>query len=82
MKSPDVVIIGGGVIGVASAYYLAREGVDVVLVERNEVASGSSGANQGNMSLHNRLPGLIPDLNLNSLSIFQSLSDELGCDIE
>lgn len=82
MKSADVVIIGGGVIGMASAYYLAREGVDVVLVERNEVASGSSGANQGNMSLHNRLPGLILDLNLNSLSMFQSLSEELGYDIE
>lgn len=82
MKSADVVIIGGGVVGAASAYYLARKGVDVALVERNELASGTSGANQGNISLHNRLPGLILDLNLCSLSMFQSLSEELGYDIE
>ena len=82
MKSADVIIIGGGVIGTACAYYLAKEGAEVVLLERHELASGSSGANQGNISIHNRLPGPILDLNLHSLNMYQSLSKELGFDVE
>jgi glycine/D-amino acid oxidase-like deaminating enzyme len=44
---PDVVIIGGGVIGTACASELARRGADVTLVERDELAAHASGRNQG-----------------------------------
>lgn len=47
LDSAEVVIIGGGVIGTSTAYYLAREGVDVALVERGDLASGSSGQCNG-----------------------------------
>ena len=43
----DVVIIGGGVIGVCSAYYLAQKGVKVLLLEKDEIASGCSYGNGG-----------------------------------
>ena len=43
----DVAIVGGGVIGVASADLLAARGVRVVLLERGEVASGASYGNAG-----------------------------------
>ena len=43
----DVVIVGGGAIGCATAYYLAREGASVTLLERGELASGASGAAAG-----------------------------------
>ena len=39
----EVVIIGGGVIGCSIAYNLAKDGVDVVVIERNYLASESSG---------------------------------------
>jgi sarcosine oxidase subunit beta len=42
-NSAEVVIIGGGVIGCSIAYNLAKEGVDVVVIERNYLASESSG---------------------------------------
>ena len=42
-----VLVIGGGVVGVSSAYYLAREGWDVTLVDRGEVCAGSSYGNAG-----------------------------------
>lgn len=42
-SSAEVVIIGGGVIGCSIAYNLAKEGVDVVVIERNYLASESSG---------------------------------------
>jgi D-hydroxyproline dehydrogenase subunit beta len=44
---PDVVIVGGGTIGAASAYELARRGASVTLIERAELAAGASGRNQG-----------------------------------
>jgi glycine/D-amino acid oxidase-like deaminating enzyme len=44
---PDAVVIGGGVVGAACAYELARRGSSVMLVERDELAAGASGRNQG-----------------------------------
>jgi len=44
---PDVVVIGGGVVGAACAYELSRRDATVVLVERDELAAGASGRNQG-----------------------------------
>ncbi|NUR76874.1 MAG: FAD-binding oxidoreductase [Thermoleophilia bacterium] len=43
----DVAIVGGGLAGTATAYYLAREGVDVVLLERSELNREASGTNAG-----------------------------------
>ena len=43
----DVLVIGGGVIGVCSAYYLALKGIKVTLIEKGEVASGCSYGNGG-----------------------------------
>jgi len=43
----DILIIGGGVIGVCVAYYLAERGGRVTLIERGEIAAGSSYGNAG-----------------------------------
>ena len=43
----DVLVIGGGVIGVCAAYYLLEEGRRVTILERGEVCSGSSYGNSG-----------------------------------
>src|SRR5262245_31277995 len=43
----DVAIIGGGVIGVCSAYYLAQKSLKVLLIEKGEIASGCSYGNGG-----------------------------------
>jgi len=43
----DVLIIGGGVIGVCSAYFLAQKGLQVTLIEKGEIASGCSYGNGG-----------------------------------
>jgi glycine/D-amino acid oxidase-like deaminating enzyme len=45
--STDVVVIGGGLAGTALAYYLAREGVEVALVERADLNREASGTNAG-----------------------------------
>ncbi len=45
--STDILIIGGGVVGVSAAYYLARAGAAVTLVEMGELCNGSSWGNAG-----------------------------------
>src|SRR6202020_2713372 len=41
-ESASVVVIGGGVMGTSAAFHLAEAGVDVVLLERGELAGGST----------------------------------------
>lgn len=43
----DVVVVGAGIAGLSTAYALAREGVSVVVLERDRIASGASGRNAG-----------------------------------
>jgi glycine/D-amino acid oxidase-like deaminating enzyme len=47
MAAPDVVVIGGGIVGVAAATFLAEGGARVTLVEREALAAGASGRNSG-----------------------------------
>ena len=54
-REPRVIVIGGGAIGVCIAYYLAREGADVVLLEQGEVGGGCSQGNAGQIT-----PGHLP----------------------
>jgi D-amino-acid dehydrogenase len=49
-SGPDVVVVGGGVIGVSCAYYLARAGARVTLLERDRIGAGASSGNAGTVS--------------------------------
>ena len=53
--STDVLVVGGGILGCATAYYLAQLGLDVLLVERGALNREASGANAG--SLHIQIHG-------------------------
>ena len=44
---PDVVVVGGGIIGAACAFELASRGASVTLLEKDELAAGASGRNLG-----------------------------------
>lgn len=55
----EVTVIGGGVIGASATYHLAEKGMNVLLVERDGLASGTSGACQGGVLAHIRKPPLL-----------------------
>jgi D-amino-acid dehydrogenase len=50
MSGPKVVVVGGGVIGVSCAYYLARQGASVTVLERERMGAGASSGNAGTVS--------------------------------
>ena len=59
-QSCDVAVIGGGIAGCASAFYLARRGLSVVLLEKGEIAGEQSGRNWGFVRQQGRDPLEIP----------------------
>lgn len=50
MSAPLAVVVGGGVVGLSCAYYLARGGARVVVLERDHVGAGASSGNAGVVS--------------------------------
>lgn len=83
-REAEILIIGGGIAGAATAFYLARHGRDVVLVERGEIASEASGANAGQIGATGwgEMPDLGAYLTMGSLQLFKELQLDLGYDIE
>jgi len=81
-RETEVVVIGGGVMGAASAYYLARARKSVLLIEKGGIASGSSGANAALTLVSNRTPGPFLEMGLAGLREYDHLGQELKCDIE
>jgi glycine/D-amino acid oxidase-like deaminating enzyme len=80
-RHADVVVIGAGIVGSATAYYLARRGVRVVVVERGRVHGEQSRKNWGFVRQQGRDPLEVP-LMMEANRIWQGLERELGADIE
>jgi len=81
MKMPvgkdRIIVIGGGIQGCATAYFLARRGQDVTLLEKDHIARHASGVNAGGVRRLGRDPVEIP-LSLASMDIWQSLREHIG----
>jgi len=79
--SDRVVIIGGGISGVAAAYELARNGVRVTLLERGELASMASGWTLAGVRQSGRHPAELP-LAAAAVARWSTLDEELEADTE
>lgn len=73
----DVVVIGAGVSGLSSAYFLARAGRDVVVVDKGIVGGEASGRNGGMVSERVDEPLLIP-MAVEATEMWATLDEELG----
>lgn len=77
----DVAIVGGGLMGAWSAYFLARRGKRVVLLEKGVVGAQSAGVNFGNLRLQGRFPGQYP-LSVRAQALWERLDELIGDDCE
>lgn len=91
----DVLIIGGGLLGTSLAYYLAKEGTDVTLIEREEINREASGTNAGSfhfqIALHQLTPNMTDSekarlasevrLQVDAAKLWDTLEQELDADL-
>ncbi|AZO11529.1 MULTISPECIES: FAD-binding oxidoreductase [unclassified Mesorhizobium] len=78
-RSADAVVIGGGIVGVFAAYYLARRGVKVALVEKGHIGAEQSCRNWGWCRQQNRDARELP-MATRSLDLWDSFAAETGED--
>ena len=77
----DVLVIGAGIMGCATAYHLARRGVAVRVLERGVIGSEQSSRAWGFVRQQGRHPAEVP-LAAAALALWPALSLELGADVE
>jgi len=77
----DVLIIGGGIVGCATAYYLARRGRSVRVLERGRIAGEQSSRAWGFVRQQGRHPAEVP-LAAEASQIWEGLAGELQADLE
>ncbi|WP_028776991.1 NAD(P)/FAD-dependent oxidoreductase [Shimazuella kribbensis] len=81
-ETADVVVIGGGIIGMATSYYLSKLGLDVVVVEKGEIAGGTSSKCDGNILAIDKEPGFDSQMSLKSQELVTELVKELDEEFE
>ncbi|MET2828569.1 NAD(P)/FAD-dependent oxidoreductase [Mesorhizobium shangrilense] len=77
----DVIVLGGGLMGTASAFFLARRGARVTLIERNRIGTGATVASFGNIRRTGRHLSQLP-LAHRSLGLWGEADKMLGRDVE
>lgn len=78
--SADVVIIGGGIVGVSAAWFLAKKGINVTLCEKGHIAGEQSGRNWGWVRQTARDSREMPMM-IESMRTWAGLADEIGEDV-
>jgi len=78
--SADIVVIGGGIVGVSTAWFLAKQGVRVVLCEKGHIAGEQSGRNWGWVRIQGRDTREIPMMQ-EAMRIWDGFEDETGEDV-
>ncbi len=81
IEKADAVIIGGGVMGCAIAYNLAKEGLKPVVIEKSDIGGEASGSNGGGVRQSARHLKEMP-LAIESIQLYGQLHEELGMDVE
>ena len=80
----EILIIGGGMAGASTAFHLAEQGREVLLLERGEIASEASGQNMGGLGGFGwgNKPNLLSYLTAGGVEIFKRMQLDLGYDME
>lgn len=78
MNSPDVIVIGAGVVGASCALALTNAGLRVLIIDRGPVASGTSGAGEGNILVSDKEPSPELTLALRSRNAWFEVNEDIG----
>ncbi|MEU3456554.1 FAD-dependent oxidoreductase [Micromonospora sp. NPDC006766] len=73
--TPDLVVIGAGIVGAACAYHATRAGLSVTVVDRGPIVGGTTGAGEGNILVSDKELGPELDLALLSNRQWRALAD-------
>ncbi len=73
----DVIVIGAGIVGASTAYFLAQKGFRTLVIEGESPAWGASGRNPGFLWLHTRKAGIQMQLGLAGRRLADRLCEEL-----
>lgn len=83
MITADVIVVGAGIIGNATAYYLSKKGLKVVVLEKSDIiGDGGSSRNGGGVRQSGRDPRELPLAMYGIENLWPGLSEELGTDVE
>jgi len=82
MRSFDVIVIGAGVIGSSVAYHLVKKGLEVALIEKGGVASGTSSRCDAVALISDKKPGIDTKIGYASIRLFKQLAKEFSVDFE
>jgi len=77
----DVMVIGGGIIGLSTAYYLARHGQSVIVFEKDYIGAGSTGRCISGIRAQFSTETSIK-LAMSSVALFQQMEQEFGFSVE
>jgi D-hydroxyproline dehydrogenase subunit beta len=74
----EVAVVGAGIVGAATAFELQARGVDVALLDRGAVSSGTTGLGEGNVLASDKDAGPELDLTVAGLEVYDELEERLG----
>ncbi len=77
----EIVVVGGGIVGLSSAYALASRGGDVTVCEKGPLGGGSTERSAGGIRAQFSTPVNI-DLSLESIAVWESFEERFGVDID
>ncbi|MFB7643240.1 NAD(P)/FAD-dependent oxidoreductase [Streptomyces sp. NPDC056084] len=81
-STPDVIVVGAGIVGAACAHYAARAGLKVTVLDRGPVAGGTTGSGEGNLLVSDKAPGPELELALQSAELWRELAEQLPRGVE
>lgn len=78
MSNPDAIVIGAGIVGASCALSLTNAGLNVLIVDRGAVSSGTTGAGEGNILVSDKDPGPELTLALRSRDLWFEMQEDVG----
>lgn len=76
--NPDAIVIGAGIVGASTALSLTNAGMKVLVIDRGNIASGTTSAGEGNILVSDKAPGPELDLALRSRDAWFEIQEDIG----